>query len=38
VAWPERFGPKPGFLKGGSESLDAPGGQVTIKWTVQRGG
>jgi len=38
VAWPERFGPKPGFLKGGSETLDAPGGQVTIKWTVQRGG
>jgi hypothetical protein len=38
VAWPERFGPKPGFLKGGSERLDAPGGQVTVKWTVQRGG
>jgi hypothetical protein len=38
VAWPERFGPKPGFLKGGSETLDAPGGQVTVKWTVQRGG
>lgn len=38
VAWPERFGPKPGFLKGGSETLDAPGGQVTVKWTVKRGG
>ena len=38
VAWPDRFGPKPGFLKGGSGVLDAPGGQVTIKWTVQRGG
>ena len=38
VAWPERFGPKPGFLKGGSETLDAPGGRVTVKWTVQRGG
>ncbi len=38
VAWPDRFGPKPGFLKGGSEVMDAPGGQVTVKWTVQRGG
>jgi hypothetical protein len=38
VAWPDRFGPEPGFLKGGSEVLDAPGGQVTIKWTVKRGG
>jgi len=38
VAWPDRFGPKPGFLKGGSELLEAPGGQVTVKWTVQRGG
>jgi hypothetical protein len=38
VSWPERFGPKSGFLQGGSEVLEAPGGQVTIKWTVKRGG
>jgi hypothetical protein len=38
VAWPDRFGPKPGFLQGGSEVLDVPGGQVTIEWTVKRGG
>jgi hypothetical protein len=38
VAWPDRFGPKPGFLQGGSEVLNAPGGQVTIEWTVKRGG
>lgn len=30
VSWPERFGPVAGFLKGGSEVLDAPGGKVTI--------
>ena len=38
VAWPDRFGPKSGFLQSGSEVLEAPSGQVTIKWTVKRGG
>lgn len=38
VTWPVGSGPEPGFLKGGSKVGDAPGGEVTLKWTVKRGG